>query len=98
MSEPPKACGNCNAPGSWAPPVTVIVVAMPGRYPLIPEWDTNYQVCMNCKAIWRMIDRAVASCSATSGAGIWTEALLVCQDHLLIVKNQAATMARMALA
>lgn len=101
MTDAPAVCGNCGARDSWAPPVTVIVVVLPGlkkRYPLIPDFDTDYRVCTHCKAIWRMIDRAVASCAATKDAGIWTEALVVCQDHMPVVKNQAATIARAALA
>lgn len=86
------ACGTCGAE-RWTPPITVIVVAVPGlakRYPLIPEFEDDYRVCRNCKAIWRSVDRAVASCRALDGKGIWTEALLVCQDQIVVVHNQAS--------
>jgi hypothetical protein len=91
MAEP--ACEFCGPDTRWTPPITVIVVALPDlpkRYPLIPEFEDNYRVCLHCKSLWRTVDKAVASNKATADAGTWTEALVICQDLFFALKNTAA--------
>src|SRR2546430_17532490 len=80
--------GQCKKSGTFAAPVSVLLVFAPGwtkPYPLIPAEE--YRVCGACNAIFTLVTRATEAHPTTREAGAWTRAIIVFADgHCVDVK------------
>lgn len=78
-----STCGMCHR-SDFSARVAVIVVWLPGMpvaWPLVPDVDDDYRICLHCsEALETLVRKAVAGCPACRGAGEWTRVRIVFED------------------
>ena len=81
MNNPDLICRVCRRNGSFTAPISVVLVfahQLEKPFPLIPSEE--YRVCAACEALYRFIDKAIATHPTTREAGPWTRTIVLFDD------------------